>query len=242
MARAGLSILTGAILGVTGIGFASAAQAGLCDYRPSQLMTSQNAGRAAQVAVGAAAMTAGNPEGIYTLIDASSGGTMVGNTWRGVSAAGTIGLLSSSGTMAAITSAVSAPFAIVALAGTAVVVGGVEAGCFFSDKRITDYDMINALVADIGKTAPSDDYTYYPGLPDEKDAAIRIRIAPDDAPEPRFKNFRVKNMYISKGVLMHKDWGPNTTLGVIGQIHAETEAEAMGAPVNEVFIGPQQAE
>jgi hypothetical protein len=74
------------------------AHADTCDYRPSRILgdTVSNAvvggGIAASTATGAASAL-----GVYTLVNAGSGLTMLGSTLAGASGAGTIGIIAGTG-------------------------------------------------------------------------------------------------------------------------------------------------
>lgn len=211
----------------------SVANAGVCDYRPSSLIggagsTAVGGGAAGVAVIGAGAKAAG----VYTLVHAASGLTMVGGTWAGTSAAGTAGILAGTGGAIGTTVAVlTAPATLVAGAATAVVVGSFEGACYFADSRITDYDEINAIVANIAVTAPRHLFRYYAGPEGEQEAMIQVRRVPEPEPsddqstsedeEKIFDLYRVKNLYVVNGALKSRDWGPNTTIGLIGKIKSE---------------------
>jgi len=196
----------------------SSAYADVCDYRPSQVLGSATTATAAIITGGGATVGAGAKlAGVYTLVNASSGLTMVGGTWAGASAAGTAGILAGTGgVIGSVVAFVTAPVTIVVGAVTAAGIGAFEGACFFTDTRITDYDEVNAIVRDIAVTAPNDLYRYIPGQPSEQDDVIQVRDP--DSPEVRYDEYRVENLYIVNGVLKHRDWGPNTTIGLIAHI------------------------
>lgn len=197
---------------------ANSASASTCDYRPSVLLGPAATATTAVVAGGGAAAGAGaKVVGVYTLVHASSGLTMVGGTWAGASAAGTAGILAGTGgVVGSVVAFITAPATIVAGAVTAIGVGAFEGACYFKDTRITDYDEVNAIVRDIAVTAPSGLYRYFPGGSGLEEDMIRVRDP--DTSEIRYDDYWVQDLYIVNGILKHRDWGRNTTIGLIGQI------------------------
>lgn len=200
---------------------AASAEAGICDYRPSAII-----GAAASTALGAAASTVAvsgataNAVGVYTLVHATSGLTMVGGTWAGASAAGTAGIIAGTGGAIGTTVAVvTAPATITAAAVGAIAVGSFEGVCYFSDTRIVDYVEVDAIVQNIAVTAPEELYRYFPARDGREDAFIRVRDP--DSEEVRFDDYDVADLYIVNGVLKHDGWVWNTTIGLIGEIQAD---------------------
>lgn len=206
------------VLGLTASTWVSAAQAAVCDYRPSAVLGSAATTSTATIAGGAAALGAGaKAAGVYTLVHASSGLTMVGGTWAGASAAGTAGIIAGTGGVVGSTVAVlTAPATIVAGAAAAIGIGAFEGACYFTDTKITDYDEVDAIVRDIAVTAPPRLYEYFPAREGRQDAVIRVRDP--DFDEVRFDDYEVKNLYISNGVLRYRKIGLDRTIGIIGQI------------------------
>lgn len=121
--------------------FAQTAMAGVCDYRPSQLI-----GGAATGAVGGTAGTAAatgiglKAAGIYTLTHATTGAAMLGSTAAGASAAGTTGIIAgSAGFLGTAGAVLMSPFVIIPAAVTAVGVGAYEGGCYLYDKSFAQW-------------------------------------------------------------------------------------------------------
>lgn len=115
---------------------ANHALAGICAYRPSQLIggttTGVIAGGAGTAAAAGAVLKAG---GIYAITNATTGAAMLGSTAAGASAAGTTGILAGSAGLIGTAGAVlTSPLLIVPAAITAVGVGALEGGCYFSGK------------------------------------------------------------------------------------------------------------
>ena len=115
---------------------AKTAIAGVCDYRPSQLI-----GGATTVAVagstGAAAATGVGMKaaGLYALTNATTGAAMLGSTAAGASAAGTTGIIAgSAGLLGTAGAGLMSPFVIIPAAVAAVGIGAYEGGCYLSDK------------------------------------------------------------------------------------------------------------
>lgn len=111
-----------------------AALAGVCDYKPSNLIG--NGGTAA-VAAGSGAVAgaggAGTAAGLYTLTHATSGAVMLGSTAGGASAAGTVGIMGgTAGAGAAVMGVVLNPFVWIPAAVTAVGIGALEGGCYLA--------------------------------------------------------------------------------------------------------------
>ncbi|MFG6083654.1 hypothetical protein ACEUZ9_005375 [Paracoccus litorisediminis] len=194
---------------------ANPALAEICDYRPSHVLGGATSASAATTGgLVAASGGAAKAAGVYTLVHSTSGLTMIGGTWAGSSAAGTAGIIAGTGgTIGSTVAVLISPFTIAAAAGTAIVVGGFEGACYFTDTRITDYEEINAIMRDIAKTAPDDLYRYIPRRHGYEEAEIKIIGV-----NRHFTTYMVKDLYIVNGVLMHRKWGRNTELGMIGRI------------------------
>ena len=197
---------------------AISAQAGVCDYRPSQLV---GGGGAAALSTGAAATAAAGvgakAAGFYTLVHAGTGATMLGSTAGGASAAGTVGIMGgTAGFLGTAAAAVMSPAVIVGTAIAAAGVGAYEGSCYWADERITDYDLVLALMQKLSLRADPDYFVLQEGSPSTQDAVVRIRQA--DAME----SYRVENLYVVNDLLMHRDCFRNTT---IGHIHFVTLAK-----------------
>lgn len=182
--------------------------ADVCDYRPSQLIgrtgTTVVGSTGAAVAAGGTAMQAA---GFYTLTNAVTGATMLGSTLAGPSAAGTVGIIGgSAGLLGSAAAVAMAPAVIVAAAATAVGVGVYEGVCFFEDKRITNFHQVREIMNGIALSANSDYFQV-----DENRIFIRIS-------NTQGMIYWIKNLYIVNGVLMHRDWFKNTTIGNIAYV------------------------
>ncbi len=114
---------------------AQTAIAGVCDYRPSQLIGGVTTGAVAGSAGAAAATGIGmKAAGIYTLTH-TAGAAMLGSTAAGASAAGTIGIIGgSAGFFGTVGLVLMSPFVIIPAAVTAVGIGAYEGGCYLSGK------------------------------------------------------------------------------------------------------------
>lgn len=114
----------------------SPAFAGICDYRPSELIGGTSTAAVAGGAGATAATGVGlKAAGIYALTHATTGAAMLGSTAAGASAAGTTGIIAGSagflGTAGAI---LMSPLVIIPTAVAAVGIGAYEGGCYFSEK------------------------------------------------------------------------------------------------------------
>jgi hypothetical protein len=111
--------------------FTAPALAAVCDYRPSEVLGPHVTSAVASVSTTVFAVgTALRAAGFYTLINGSTGATMLGSTLAGDSAAGTIGIVAGTGkgVGAAAAALMSAPVLITAgvIATTAL---AYESGC-----------------------------------------------------------------------------------------------------------------
>lgn len=192
---------------------ATSAGAGICDYRPSALLG--QGGAAAAAGVGAATAAAGGAmkaAGIYTLVNAGSGLTMLGSTAAGASAAGTVGIIAGTGgVIGSVGAFLLAPVTIVVAGVAAVGVGGMEAACYFTDERITDYDEVLSLMAHFAEHHREDRFRLVPGLPGRRDDAIGIWNAQTEG----LDRYMVADLYIVNGTLMQRKWGFDRNLGHI---------------------------
>ena len=191
--------------------------AGVCDYRLSQMVNP--AAATTVVAVGGAGATIGPGAmalgSLYFFPHAASGTVMLGSTLAGASGAGTIGIIGGSGFAAGVLAVLTAPVTVEIAAGTAITVGGVEAGCYFVDERITEEEKVHAILRQVSLTA-NEEYFKFFDVSDEEAAEVgtasRVRI-PDE--EGEYKFYEVQNLYIVNNELLHKDWFLNTSLGNI---------------------------
>lgn len=190
---------------------------GVCDYRLSQLVSPTAAtavvtAGGAGASVGPATMALG---GLYFFPHAASGSVMLGSTLAGASGAGTVGIIGGSGFAAGVLAVLTAPITLVVAAGTAVTVGGVEAGCYFVDERITEEEEVVAILRQAALTSNEDYFKLFDVSGEEAaetGAASRVRIPDEDA---TYQFYEVENLYIVNGELLHRDWFFNTSLGNI---------------------------
>jgi hypothetical protein len=196
----------------------TSAHCGVCDYRLSEMVgrevaTTIGAGAGGTVAASQSAMVLG---GLYFFPHATSGSLMLGSTLAGASGAGTIGIIGGSGFAAGVLAVVTAPITVLIAGGTAIAVGGLEAGCFFADERITEEDEVIAVLRQVALTADEKYFKLF-DLSEEESAetgtASRIRVPDEDGV---YQFYDVKNLYIVNGELFHSDWFFNTSLGNIG--------------------------
>ena len=202
---------------VLSIVWATSSFSGVCDYRLSQLAspaaaTAALAGSGGAATVGPATMALA---GLYFFPHATSGTLMLGSTLAGASGAGTLGIIGGSGFAASVLAVLTAPITLFVAAGTAVTVGGLEAGCYFVDERITEEAQVHAILKQVALTA-NEDYFKLFDVSDEEAAETgtvsRVRITDGDG---GFQFYEVANLYIVNGELLHRDWLFNTSLGNI---------------------------
>ena len=195
----------------------TSASSGVCDYRLSQLVSPAAAtavvtAGGAGASVGPAAMAVG---GLYFFPHAASGSLMLGSTLAGASGAGTVGIIGGSGFAAGVLAVLTAPITLLTAAGTAVTVGGLEAGCYFVDERITEEEAVLAILRQVAPTS-NEDYFKLFDVSDEETAETgavsRVRIADENGV---YQFYEVENLYIVNGELLHRDWFFNTRLGNI---------------------------
>ena len=140
---------------------------------------------------------------------------MLGSTLAGASGAGTMGIIGGSGFAASVLAVLTAPITLLIAGGTAVTVGGLEAGCYFVDERITDEKEVLAILRQVALTA-NEDYFKLFDVSDEEAAETgtvsRVRIPDADG---KYQFYEVSNLYIVNGELLHRDWFLNTSLGNI---------------------------
>lgn len=198
----------------------SGASASVCDYRLSQLANPKTA--TTVVAAGAGGATLGPATmalgGLYFFPHATSASLMLGSTLAGASGAGTIGIIGGSGFAASVLAFLTAPLTLIVAAGTTITVGGLEAGCFFKDERITDEEEVLGILRTVAQTA-NEDYFKLFDVSDEDAAQTgtfsRVRI-PDS--EGTFRFYEVSRLYIVNGELKHRDKFFNTLLGNIAAV------------------------
>ena len=172
--------------------YASTSFAGVCDLRLSRLVgpktsTTVMAAGGAGASLGPSAVALG---GLYFFPHATSGTLMLGSTLAGASGAGTIGIIGGSGFAASALAVLTAPVTLLLAAGTTVTVGGLEAGCFFVDERITKEKEVLAILRQVNVTA--DDAVFKLFEVSDEDAAetgavSRVRI-PNENERYDFEN------------------------------------------------------
>lgn len=172
----------------------------------------------AVAAAGGAAVGAGaamKAAGFYTIVNAGSGLTMLGSTMAGASAAGTAGIIAgTAGALGTIGAVLLAPVTIVVGGVTAVGIGGLEAACFFTDDRITDYGEILAFMRHLAQHHPEDRFQLVAGIPGREDDAIKIWNPQSE----ELDRYMISDLYIVNGTLMYRKWGPNRSLGYIAYV------------------------
>ena len=194
---------------VAGILFsASTGYADTCDYRPSRILGDRGStlviggGLAVTSTTGAATAL-----GVYTLVNAGSGLTMLGSTMAGASGAGTIGIIAGTGGFIGAAGAIILnPFVWVPAAIVGVGGGGFEAACaFLVDERVTEYNEVLAVMQSFATHA---DPEYFRLVTN----AIPAFISLSDG-KGAWTRYDIENLYIADGVLKHRDWGANTVIG-----------------------------
>ncbi len=208
------SLGLGALLSLVWV---TSASSGVCDYRLSQLVSPTAAtavvtAGGAGASVGPATMALG---GLYFFPHAASGSVMLGSTLAGASGAGTVGIIGGSGFAASVLAVLTAPITLLVAAGTAVTVGGVEAGCYFVDERITEEEEVFAILRRVAVTSNEDYFKLFDVSGEEAaetGAVSRIRIPDEDGV---YQFYEIENLYLVNGELLHRDWFFNTSLGNI---------------------------
>ncbi len=200
MTRTVLPVVAAALLA------APAAQARVCEYRPSELLRSDAAASVVAGAKGAAGDMAG---GIFTLTNTVTGASLLG----GNAGAGALGQLGGAATAIGNGAAavLAAPGAAVAGAVAAVGIGAYEGICYFSDERITRYEDVLAVMDAIALGADPAFFRVERGAPGKADAVVVMGDGTGAS-----ASYPVRKLYIVNGVLMHRDWGLNTVLGDVG--------------------------
>ncbi|WP_439522223.1 hypothetical protein [Marivita sp.] len=205
------------------------AQADVCDFRPSIL--AGKAGQAAKSTAGtvASVTTEGaRAVGAYTLENPVSGVSMIGSAVSSATAAGSSVAAGAGGALTTATAIATAPVTIAVAGLTAVALGGYEGACYLRAERITDIDEIRYIVANLSANS---DPTMFALIPKgEKYVTLKGRNAIAGEDKLRIASagvgpfiFDVKNLYITDGVLMHRDAGRNTVIGAVGLQVVEVE-------------------
>lgn len=204
-----LAVFVAATLSLSG----NAANAGACDYRPSQLIGGFGAGVLATTGLGTtAAGLAAKGAGFYTLKHAITSATMLGSTAGGASAAGTVGIMGgTAGFVGTAAGLLMAPATIIVSAVTAAGIGGYEGACYFYDERVTEYMEVLKVLELIAVNA---DPAYLRLEFDPMNRESAILVLSDGAEGTQ--RYSVEDLYIVNGVLKHRDWGLNTVIGKVG--------------------------
>lgn len=188
--------------------FASSSSAETCDYRPSRILggTGSTAVIGGGLSIASATGTA-SALGVYTLVNAGSGLTMLGSTMAGASGAGTIGIIAGTGGAAGTAGAIILnPFVWVPAAIVGIGGGGFEAACaFLVDERITEYEDVLAIMRSFATHA---DPKYFQLVENAIPAFISISTG-----DGEWVRYDIEDLYIVDGMLKHRDWGPNTQIG-----------------------------
>ncbi|WP_323007287.1 hypothetical protein [Pseudorhodobacter sp.] len=179
-----------------------------CDYRPSRILGDTGSKAAIGGALGVSSATgAATAMGVYTLVNAGSGLTMLGSTLAGGSAAGTIGIIAGTGGALGTAGAIIlnplvwVPAAIVGVGG-----GGFEAVCaFLVDERITEYEEVLAVMKSFAAHADTEYFRIVTN-------AIPAFISLSDG-KGSWTRYDIEDLYIVDGMLINRDWGPNTNIG-----------------------------
>jgi hypothetical protein len=206
---------------------AQTATAEVCDFRPS-IMAGKAGSAARNVATGAANQV--KAVGAYTLENPVTGATMISSGVRSATAAGTSIATGASGALGTATAIATAPVTIVIAGLTAVALGGYEGACYFKAERITDYDEILYIMQNLSDNSdptlfaliqPGTDYVTLEGK-NATAGEAKIRVAATGI-GPFI--FDVRKLYISDGVLMHRDRLRNTVIGNVGLQIIQTQPE-----------------
>jgi hypothetical protein len=203
--------------------FASSVSAGVCDYRPSNLIGGGGTGATVATAGGVAvAGTAAKAAGFYTLTHAVTGATMLGSAAGGASAAGTVGIMG--GTAGFIGTAASIIMAPAVIIGAAVVGGGIavyEGGCYFTIERVDDPKVIREVVA--GLAASADDEALRVTTEGGEEILLIAQGHDKHGRAIGWDRYYIENLYIEEGMLRHRDWGVNSNIGVVSYVVPDQE-------------------
>lgn len=191
------------LLSLIGTLAASSASAALCDYKPSRLL-----GRMAPTLAEGTANTA-NAVGHYTLVHAKSGLTMLGTSAASGSAAGLVS--GASGFLASAIAVVTAPATIIAGSVTAVALGGYEGACYFAVERVTDPELVVAILRDMEARADPNRFA----LVTPEDSGELTLVLRDPATPEEVDTYEVRALYIADGMLLHRDRLLNTRIGKV---------------------------
>lgn len=197
------------------------AHAGGCDYRLSELVGSRATALAEASAAGLATAGSGmKAAGFYTLVNSTSGLTMLGSTLAGSSAAGTIGIIANTGGgIGSAAAFIMNPITGIAAGAAALGVVGFEGYCYFQDVRIVDYYEVLAILTAVAERSSPDFFQLQTGKARAKAAVIEMW---DPDLEIRVQ-YEVSQLYFVNGALMSDRLGPfNQTLAYLVEFEGET--------------------
>jgi hypothetical protein len=194
-------------------------QADICDFRPSIL--AGKAGQAAKSTAGAVASVATDGVraiGVYTLENPVSGVSMISTSVSSAAAASSSVAAGAGGALTTAGAIATAPVTIAVAGLTAVALGSYEGVCYLRQERITNYDEILYIVANLSANSDPTMFRLIPEGTEYVTLKGRNAIAGDDKVRIAAAGvgpflFDVKNLYITDGVLMHRDAGRNTVIG-----------------------------
>ncbi len=200
------------------VSFSGPSNAGVCDYRLSNLIGGAGTTAIAATAGGAVlSNVSASAMGIYTLTHAVTGATMLGSTLGGASAAGTVGIMGgTAGVLGTAGAIVTAPATLVVGVVVLAAVGASEGICYFKDERITDEKTIRAIMKDLGTRADPNYFWYQ-----ETTGDVFILNGQNE-----FDKYNVENLSIVNGTLMNSNWGIKTTIGKIGFIPLDKQPDS----------------
>jgi hypothetical protein len=148
---------------------------------------------------------------------------MLGSTAVGGSAAGTVGIIAGTGTgLGAVAAVITAPATIIAASVVAVGTGAFEGVCYFQDERITEFDDVVNHLKPLADSNPMFVRLYPWGGPEHSTLVL-------ETPDGKV-SYNVADLYIVNGVLMHRDWGRNTTIGRLAFIVPSKETTSPNEP------------
>lgn len=206
--------------------FATNVSAGVCDYRPSNLIGGLGTGALGATGAGVAAAGVGaKAAGFYTLTHAVTGATMLGSTAGGVSAAGTVGIMGgTAGVVGTVGAVLMAPATI--LAGLVIGTGTAiyEGACYFTIEKVEDPVIIMRILEGLDKQ--SDDEYFSLKKNGIGSGAIYVATKVDeDGTVLKRTRYSIDKLYIENGVLKHSDWGPNSQIGRVGYVDSSATQE-----------------
>ncbi|MBC6437681.1 MAG: hypothetical protein GDA52_05980 [Rhodobacteraceae bacterium] len=181
----------------------STANASICDWRPSEFIGTKIVGTAGSMAVTGSMAAATAATAAATA--AGAGATMLESTAVGAGAAGIMagagGVISTIGGTAV--AVLTSPITIAVGAVTAVGTAGLEGGCYFlHDEIVREPREVAREPRHFAQLGTEDWFRFnWPTL--------SVRDREDDRWGP-WQRYHLEDLYIKNGVLMNRDWGPNT--------------------------------